>query len=82
MYALSIFVGACLCGREFITQRCNLLNTATVVDHTEAVQNLYTFKEPRIVSEESIPPDWESIPGLLKRLTNTDCVFVSLSHEE
>ncbi len=25
----------------------------------------------RIDSEESIPPGWESIPGLLKRFTNT-----------
>jgi hypothetical protein len=73
MYALRIFVVACLCGREFITHRCNLLNTATVGDHTEAVQNLYTFKKPRIDSEESIP-------GLLKRFTNTGSV--SLSHEE
>jgi hypothetical protein len=33
-------------------------------------------------SEESIPPDWETIPGLLKRFTSTvlrrgeDCVGV------
>ncbi len=27
---------------------------------------------PGIDSEESIPPSWESIPGLLKRFTNTD----------
>jgi hypothetical protein len=27
--------------------------------------------EPGIDSEGSIPPGWESIPGLLKRFTNT-----------
>ncbi len=29
---------------------------------------------PRIDSEESMPPGWESIPGLLKRFTNTGSV--------
>ncbi len=28
------------------------------------------LRSPRIDSEESIPPGWESIPGLLKRFTN------------
>ncbi len=27
-------------------------------------------------SEESIPPDWESIPGLLKRFTNTGSHYI------
>jgi hypothetical protein len=29
--------------------------------------------EPRIDSDESIPPGWELIPGLLKKFTNTGC---------
>ncbi len=29
------------------------------------------LRSPGIDSEESIPPGWESIPGLLKRFTNT-----------
>ncbi len=33
------------------------------------------LKNPAIDSEESFLPGWESIPGLLKRFTNTSSVF-------
>jgi hypothetical protein len=43
---------------------------------------LYSFPGPVFVNvygAQSIPPGWESIPGLLKRLTNTDSVPVFLN---
>ncbi len=51
-----------------------------------APQNCYEYgariwkrlRRPGIDYEDSIQPDWESIPGLLKRHTNTGFVLVFL----
>ncbi len=37
----------------------------------EPEPQIVNFRGPGIDSKESIPPDWESVPGLLKRSTNT-----------
>jgi hypothetical protein len=53
---------------HFVQERSFVLKMVSV----EPVFVKVGLRGPGIDSEESIPSVWESIPGLLKRFTNTD----------
>jgi hypothetical protein len=54
-------------------------SSVPIPPHADRAHIFNLSGSPGIDSEESIPPGWESIPGLLKRFTNTGS-FIKFQH--
>jgi hypothetical protein len=58
---------------------CLLLYLSSLWPGMQDSARIFKFsRSPGIDSEESTPPDWELIPGLLKRFTNTGSGVLAL----